>query len=96
MTDKRVFGMAWYREQDYRRILEIMEDADIFPKTYKRWKYLTRRREIRLKAAGWSIVRAIIEPEKFLTWTEGQGVNAGLHARARYASLAATQIPGGT
>ncbi|HEY1856181.1 hypothetical protein [Acidocella sp.] len=95
MTNK-VFGMAWYREEDYRRILKIMEDAAMLPRTYKRWKHLVERGERRQKAAGRIVIRAIIEPEKFLTWTEGQGLNAGLHARARYASLVATQISEGT
>ena len=51
MTNK-VFGLAWYREEDYRRILKIMEDADMLPRTYKRWKRLVERGERRQEAAG--------------------------------------------
>ena len=95
MTNK-VFGLAWYREEDYRRILKIMEDADMLPRTYKRWKHLVERGERRQKAAGWTVVRAIIEPETFLAWARGQGLDVNAHARAKYASLAATQLRGST
>ena len=29
--------MSWYRAEDYRRILEIMEDADKLHSTYDQW-----------------------------------------------------------
>lgn len=33
----RALGMAWYRRQDYGRILEIMEDAHLLPPTFDKW-----------------------------------------------------------
>jgi hypothetical protein len=88
MTNK-VFGLAWYREEDYRRILKIMEDADMLPRTYKRWKRLVERGERRQEAAGWTVVRTIIEPESFLVWAREQGLNVDAQARTEYASLVA-------
>ncbi|KQT46817.1 hypothetical protein ASG52_14045 [Methylobacterium sp. Leaf456] len=32
-----VVSLAWYRPEDYRRILSIMKDADALPETYEAW-----------------------------------------------------------
>ncbi len=37
MSISVVVGVPWYTRQNYRRILEIMEDAHLLPSTFDKW-----------------------------------------------------------
>ena len=82
----RAVGIGWYYRQDYRRILEIMEDADKLPATYDQWLKSAETGERELKRAGHIVVRAVIEPEEFLAWCRARGLNVDAKARMQWGS----------
>jgi hypothetical protein len=63
----RAIGIPWYFRQDYRRILDIMKDADTLPTTYDAWLRKAEKVESDYKRQGFVVVRAIIDPSKFPT-----------------------------
>jgi hypothetical protein len=84
-------GLAWYRRQDYPRILQVMEDADKLFATYDHWQKSAERTERELKRAGHIVVRAVIDPDEFVVWCRMQGLNVDAKARTRWANEAAVR-----
>ncbi len=87
----RAVGIAWYSRQDYRRALEIMEDADQLPGTFDQWLKRAEATEREIKRAGHVVVRAIIKPEEFAAWCRAKGLNIDTEARTEWASEFALQ-----
>lgn len=85
----RAVGIPWYFRQDYRRILEIMEDANLLPATYEAWLKAAEGLERRLKKEGHIVVRAEIDPDEFPRWCAAQGLPVDADARGRFANEAA-------
>jgi len=82
----RIGGIAWYREDDYPRILEIMEDAKVLPATFKQWEQIAKQTESEGEMRGLTVVRAIIDPETFPDWCAARGLNVDAKARIRFAN----------
>lgn len=82
-------GIAWYRESDYPRILEIMEDADRLPETFAEWEKAARNGEREGQAKGLTVVRAIIDPQTFPAWCRARGLNVNANGRMAFANAAA-------
>jgi hypothetical protein len=82
-------GMTWYYRQDYRRILEVMEDADKLPATYDNWLKNAEAAEREMKKRGHTVIRAMINPDEFVTWCRGRGLKTDAEARKQWANEAA-------
>jgi hypothetical protein len=82
-------GMTWFYRQDYRRILEVMEDADKLPATYDNWLRKAEAAEREMKKRGHTVVRTMINPDEFVTWCRAQGLKTDAEARKQWANEAA-------
>lgn len=89
----RATGIAWYRRQDYPRILRVMDDAEVLPPTWEKWHYRADRLERDLKRRSAVTLRAVIDPDDFPAWCAAQGLNVDAHARNAFAAeMAARQV----
>lgn len=89
----RAMGVAWYKPEDYPRILEVMEDAHLLPPTYEKWKYSAYKLESQAQRQGTVIIRAMIDPDEFVAWCASNNLKVDAQARMRFASeLAAAQV----
>jgi hypothetical protein len=79
-------GIGWYNREDYPRILEIMEDADVLPTTYDTWRQKAEGLERQIKASGAIVVRAVIEPKEFVAWCAARGLKVNAKARTAFGS----------
>jgi hypothetical protein len=86
MSTVRGVGIAWYSRQNYRRILEVMEDAGKLHRTYDQWLKSAEASERQLKRAGHTVVRAMIEPDEFLAWCRARGLKVDAKARTQWGS----------
>jgi hypothetical protein len=82
----RAVGIAWYYRQDYRRILEIMEDADVLPRTYDQWLRSAETGERQLKRLGHVVIRAMIDPEEFTQWCRIRDLKVDAKARTQWSN----------
>ncbi len=78
-------GLAWYRREDYPRILAMMTDADLLPGTWEEWRTKANATERYLQKRG-PVVRAYIDPDKFLEWCATEGFQPNAKARTLFAS----------
>jgi hypothetical protein len=73
----RAIGMAWFREEDYPALLQIFDDSNEMPHTWKAWLKDAEQMESRAKAGGYTAERIYIDPDGFPDWClrEGMHVN---------------------
>ena len=85
-------GLSWFRERDYPRILEIMDDPDSLPPTFERWKLAAEKLEAWSKAKDYVVIRAIIDPGEFGAWCASQGLQLDGTARSLFATEFAERV----
>jgi hypothetical protein len=88
MTDPTITGIAWYRREDYPRILEIMEDAVYaagFPPSYDEWLSMKEREEREEQSNGKIVRRIVIDPDAFTAWCQEKHLKFDEEARADFA-----------
>jgi len=77
-------GLTWYYRGDYKRVLEIMTDSETFPATYEKWVRTAEAAEKHAQRSGRMVVRAMIDPQTFVSWCKSRGMEANAHARIAY------------
>jgi hypothetical protein len=84
-TVREVIALAWYRREDYPKILDVMADRSEMHDTYDEWLPSAERVERYLVSTGENVVRAFIDPEAFRAWCEQRGLRPVADTRTRYA-----------
>jgi hypothetical protein len=79
-------ALTWYYRGDYKRILEIMTDSDTFPETYDKWVRTAEAAEKHAKKSGRYVIRAMIDPDAFVSWCRARNMEADGQARTAYAN----------
>jgi hypothetical protein len=79
-------GIAWYRKEDYQRLLELFEDGQKLPATYEQWLQAANGLFERLKSQGVSVQRVYLYPNDFAAWCRSRGLNINADARMKYAA----------
>jgi len=82
----RHVGMVWYREADYPRILGVMNDAHVLPRTHGEWREKAEAGRRDLESKGFVVVLAIIDPQTFPAWCRARSLNVNAEARAAFAN----------
>jgi hypothetical protein len=86
-TDPTTVGIAWYRRDDYPRILEIMEDAVYaagFPPSYDEWLIMKEHEERDEQSNGKIVSRIIVDPDEFVAWCREKNLKFDEEARAEF------------
>ncbi len=81
-----VAGLAWYRREDYPKLLAIFDDADSLPETYEEWLEKAMEIERELIIQGHRVVRATIDPAIFPSWCAAKHLKLDASARTRFAT----------
>lgn len=81
-----IAAMAWYRREDYPRILAVMEDAKLLPQTWEDWFKSAKQGRDRLRAQGYVVEQVNIDPDTFPDWCRARGLKVDAHARSTFAS----------
>jgi hypothetical protein len=85
-------GVAWYRREDYDRLLTVFSDADKLAGTYDDWLAQATAFEERESKRGVRFIRVVIDPDEFPAWCKSQGLDVNAKARMRFASERAAHI----
>jgi hypothetical protein len=81
-------GVYWVKEEDYPALLEIFEDGDKLPPSWKEWLKMAEEMERGLKAYGHPVMRVNIDPGTFPDWCTNHGTNPGREARKKFVAAA--------
>ena len=88
MSDRKrtVIGVAWYRPEQWRRLVEISVDREVIEGSYEEWLGIACTRSAELAAAGYRLERVDVDVEKLLAWCLAQGRPVDGPARSEYAA----------
>ncbi len=81
-------GAYWIREENYPALLEIFDDGNKMPRTWKEWLKIAGEMERGLKAYGHPVLRVYIDPDTFPDWCAAHGVNLGSEGRKKFVAAA--------
>jgi hypothetical protein len=83
---KTIFGVAWYRREQWSRLVELCSDADALDASYEDWLRNATARFTELTAAGLTLKRVDVDVERLLAWCLVQGRPVDNQARSEYAA----------
>jgi hypothetical protein len=86
MAKIAAMGISWFERDDYPRILQIMQDAHIFPADYDAWQQKAERQQRDAEARGLRVMRIVVKPDQFIAWCARNRLNVDAEARKRFAA----------
>ena len=87
--DEVVIGMAWFRREEWAKLLEVSADRDQLEETYDEWLQSARQTLLHLRAEGQRVEKVDIGVDELLKWCQTRHVPVDASARA---DLAAAQL----
>ena len=88
----KVAGMAWYKPENFARLLSIFEDSHKLHRTHKEWLLAAETGRKNLESQGFRVVCVDIDPDQFPKWCKANGMKLNAEARNKFASLMAYKI----
>ncbi len=81
-----VTGIAWYRKEDYDRLMAMFTDREKLPATYEDWLAQAQTVMVTLTGRGLLLEKSYIDPETFPQWCAEKGLEMVASARTHYAA----------
>ncbi len=89
---RKIAGVVWYENEIvYRRAVALFDDALDMPPTYEDWLFRVKQTVEQLEHAGWTLIRAELDPETFPGWCKARGLNVDAQARTAFGDAAAAE-----
>jgi hypothetical protein len=82
---KTVMGAAWYRRDQWDRLLEISSDRDELEDTYEEWQLMAEDNLRKLSQHGYAIRKVDIDVEEPLSWCKLNHRSVDGDARSEFA-----------
>jgi hypothetical protein len=71
-TGATVMGVAWYRPDQWDRLLEVSSDRAELENTYDEWKAVAEENLVKLAQHGYKLRKVHIDVEELLIWCNSQ------------------------
>ena len=84
-------GAYWIKEEDYPALLQLFDDGDKMPPSWKEWLKMAEEMEQGLKAYGHIVLRVYIDPATFPDWCAVHGTSPGSTGRRKFVAAAVTE-----
>ncbi len=79
-------GIAWYRREEWPKLLAAASDRDDLEDTYDEWLQAARRTLLGLNAQGLAVEKVDIGVDELVSWCQKQQVPLNGATRADYVS----------
>jgi len=79
-----VMGIAWYRRDQWDRLLEISSDRAELEDTYDEWKAVAEENLVNLAQHGYKLCKVHIDVEALLIWCNSQNRDVDGDARTEF------------
>ena len=77
-------GVAWYRRDQWPRLLEVAEDADELEDTYEGWLQIANERFNNFKVPGVLLKKVDVDIEELIAWCAERGRPVDGSARSEF------------
>jgi hypothetical protein len=84
-------GAYRIKEADYPALLQLFEDGDRLPRSWKEWEKVAEEMEQGLKAYGHVVLRVYIEPATFPGWCTAHATSPSSAGRRKFVAAAVTE-----
>jgi hypothetical protein len=78
------FGVAWYKPEQWARLLEISQDRQDLEDTYAEWEAHAEDGLHRLAGQGLAPEKVIVDVEELLAWCNEKGIPVNGSSRSEY------------
>ena len=78
-------GVAWYRREQWQRLLEISLDRDGLEDTYDAWQVTAQKSMRKLSRQGYIVRKIDIDVEELLSWCHSHRRPVDGKARSEFA-----------
>ena len=83
-SGKTKFGIAWYRPEQWSRLLEVSDDRDDLEATFAEWERLAEEKFRALQAEGMNIEKVVVDIDDHLAWCKSRKLSVDDSARSHY------------
>jgi hypothetical protein len=87
-----VFGIAWFKREEYDAIKRLFIDGDGLPATYDEWLKAAERIVDKFTRDGQAFRKVHIDPYTFPAWCAARGLEINTQARVRFSTERAAGI----
>lgn len=81
---RTVVGVAWYRREQWNRLLEMSSDRDKLEDTFDEWKSSAEKQFDNLARSGFLVRKVDIDVDELLSWCDSKNRPVDGEARADY------------
>lgn len=79
-------GVAWYKPDQWERLLAVSVDKDNLEETYEEWTLEAKRVIKELRRQGLNIVKVDVNIEELIDWCQQKNIPVNGEARSMYAA----------
>ena len=79
-------GVAWFRREDWARLVEISADREDLETTFEAWEAGAIATMAELRSHGVDVSRVPVDLDRLAIWCRGQGIPVDARSRARFAA----------
>jgi hypothetical protein len=79
-----VVGVAWYRQEEWQRLLEVSQDRDDLETSYDEWAAAMPARMAEIEQAGFKPHKIEVAVDDLIAWCRSNGKLVDGAARADY------------
>lgn len=91
-----VMGVAWYRREQWDRLLEISSDRNELERTYDEWRVMAEIKTKELAKHGYEFRKIAIDVEELLKWCNSKKRPVNGDARSEFTAIKLREQESGT
>ncbi|MFN0151624.1 MAG: hypothetical protein ACKVU1_13050, partial [bacterium] len=88
-----VYGIAWFRAEDWARLRAVSADAIALGATHAEWEAIATRRVEEMAALGITLQKVEVDVERLAAWCAGRGQSVNSDTRALFVEWMLRETP---
>lgn len=81
---QRIIGLAWYKPNQWARLIEVSEDADRLEQTFLEWFEPASKRYNEMVRSKLQVRKIAVDVEELIEWCKRRGLPVSAASRALY------------
>lgn len=77
-------SIAWYKPEQWQRLLEVSVDSDRLEKTFGEWQIFAEKAMEDFAARGSFPIKVVVDVEELLAWCNENGLPVNGESRSQY------------
>lgn len=83
---EKILNMAFYRTEDWSRLLSIVDDRHVFHDTWEKWHQQYQKSKKQLRTQGFKVKDVVVNIDDLIRFCFLKGIKNDCKARSRFVS----------